>query len=254
MRLIVLGSGTSVPHPKRSSSGYWLETENGSLLLDISPSAIGRMAKEGCDWANLDAIWISHFHLDHFGGLMPFLFGMKHAPQTQRRKKPLVIYGPERLLHVIEAMDASNNYKLWQQPFPLYFQEIRPNEVFEILPNLAAQSFKTQHTDESLAICLDNGNFTIVYTSDTGFDESLIEFSRDTDLLLIECSFVYEKPAKKHLNLHEAIHIANQAGVKNVLLTHLYPEWDDVDIETEIKNRNPACNVYVATDGLLIEI
>ena len=93
MQFVVLGSGTSVPHPKRSSSGYWLETENGSLMLDFSASAIHRLAQEKLDWANLDAIWISHFHLDHIGGLAPFLFGTKYAPETQERKKPLRIFG-----------------------------------------------------------------------------------------------------------------------------------------------------------------
>ncbi|MGI8670465.1 MAG: MBL fold metallo-hydrolase, partial [Aridibacter sp.] len=79
MKFIVIGAGTSVPHPKRSSSGYWVETEKGRLMLDFSASAIHRIAQENLDWTNLDAIWISHFHLDHMGGLAPFLFGTKYA-------------------------------------------------------------------------------------------------------------------------------------------------------------------------------
>ncbi len=97
MQLVILGSGSSVPHPTRSSSGYWLDTSGGSILLDCAASAIHRMAQEGCDWANLDAIWISHFHLDHCGGLAPFLFGTKYAPTTQSRTKPMKIYGPRGL-------------------------------------------------------------------------------------------------------------------------------------------------------------
>ncbi len=105
MKFIILGSGTSVPHPKRSSSGYWLETENGTILLDCSASAIHRMAQENLDWANLDAIWISHFHLDHVGGLAPFLFGTKYAPETQEREKPLKIFGAKGLKKLIKAFD-----------------------------------------------------------------------------------------------------------------------------------------------------
>ena len=71
MRLIVLGSGTSVPHARRASTTHWLETERGTLLLDMSADAPHRMAQEGLDWAGLDAVWISHFHLDHSGGLAP---------------------------------------------------------------------------------------------------------------------------------------------------------------------------------------
>src|SRR5688500_20276719 len=75
MKLIILGSGTSVPQPHRASSGYWLETNGGSLLLDFSAPIVYRMAQENLDWPNLNAIWISHFHLDHSVGLFPFLFG-----------------------------------------------------------------------------------------------------------------------------------------------------------------------------------
>src|SRR4028119_1789506 len=105
MKFIVLGSGTSVPHPHRSSSGYWVETANGSILLDCSASAIHRMAQEKLDWANLDAIWISHFHLDHVGGLAPFLFGTKYASETQGRRKPFTVYGPRGTEKLLRGFD-----------------------------------------------------------------------------------------------------------------------------------------------------
>src|SRR4051812_16588915 len=103
INLVVLGSGTSVPHPERAATSHWLETETGSLLLDVSAAAIHRLAQENLDWVNLDAIWISHFHLDHVGGLAPFLFGMKHAPQTRGRRKPLMIYGGYGLKKMVRA-------------------------------------------------------------------------------------------------------------------------------------------------------
>src|SRR4028119_366959 len=134
MKFIVLGSGTSVPHPHRSSSGYWVETANGSILLDCSASAIHRMAQEKLDWANLDAIWISHFHLDHVGGLAPFLFGSRNAPAMRARRKPLQIFGAKGLKKLLAAFDRANEYKLFRQPFPLEIEEVEPLEKFEILP------------------------------------------------------------------------------------------------------------------------
>ena len=174
MKLTILGSGTSVPHPQRSSPAHWLETSKGTVLLDASADAPHRMAEEQLDWPNLDAIWISHFHLDHLGGLTPLLFGMKWAPQTQNRNKPLRIYGAAGLSDLINAVNDSNNYRLLEQPFRIEIVEVGANEDFELLPGLSAATLSTPHTRESLALRLkDEDSKLFVYTSDTGFSENL---------------------------------------------------------------------------------
>ncbi|HEV2763277.1 MAG TPA: ribonuclease Z, partial [Pyrinomonadaceae bacterium] len=114
MELVVLGSGTSVPHARRSSSAHWLAARGGTLLLDPSASSVHRMAQEGLDWAGLDAVWVSHFHLDHVGGLAPFLFGTKYAPQTRERRKPLTIYGPRGTEKLLRRFDEAADYKLFE--------------------------------------------------------------------------------------------------------------------------------------------
>src|SRR5688500_10602589 len=170
MELIVLGSGSSVPHPRRSSSGYWLNAVDGSLMLDCSASSILRMAQEGCDWVNLDAVWISHFHLDHCGGLAPFLFGTKHAPETQNREKPLRVFGPAGLRKIIETFDSAYDYGLLKQPFPLEMIEVAAGKSFDILSGLVGSVFSTPHTDESCAIRLENADGkSLVFTADTGY-------------------------------------------------------------------------------------
>jgi ribonuclease BN (tRNA processing enzyme) len=254
MKLIVLGSGTSVPHPLRSSSGYWIETESGSLLLDCGASAIHRMAQERLDWVNLDAVWISHFHLDHVGGLAPYLFGTRNASETRERKKPLRVYGPKGLKKLVENFDAVNEYKLFKQPFPIEIIEVEPLEKFEIFSGLEAVALDTPHTGESLAIHLKEKDKTFVYTADTGFTMTLGDFARHVDLLLIECSFYKNKPIEKHLELGEAMHLARYARPKRVVLTHLYPEWDAFDLVKEAEKFSPPCEVIEARDGLRLNV
>src|SRR6266542_422827 len=225
MKLIVLGSGTSVPHPHRSSAAYWLQTEVGALLLDVGPDTPHRMAQEKLDWANLDAIWVSHFHLDHVGGLAPLL----------------------------DTINDANNYKLLEQVFPIEIREVAAGEHFETLPGLITTTLSTPHTSESLAIRLtDRSDKVLVYTSDTGFSEKLIEFAKGADLLLLECSFRRNKPMPNHLDLAEAMLLIKESQPETAVLTHLYPEWDDMNVAHEAGSL-PAGRVLEAVDGLRLE-
>ena len=254
MNLVVLGSGTSVPHPQRAATAHWLETGSASLLLDASAASVHRMAAENLDWVNLDAIWISHFHLDHVGGLAPYLFGTKHAPQTKSRRKPLSIYGGRGLKKLFRAFDEANDYKLLKQPFPVEIKEVSPRSRFEILPGVRAQTFSTPHTRESLALRLtDAGNTSLVYTSDTGYTDALAEFAEGVDLFMMECSFWRDKPVETHLELKDAMQLAQRAAPRKVLLGHLYPEWDGIDIAAEAKKLWHG-ETIAATDGLRLRI
>jgi ribonuclease BN (tRNA processing enzyme) len=257
MQLIVLGSGTSVFHPRRAAAGFWLQTNAGSILLDCSADAPHRMAEENVDWINLDAIWISHLHLDHCAGLAPFLFGIKWAEGIQKRKKPLKIFGCQGIQKLLKAIDETQSYKLFEQPFELEFHEIEPHEVaaeFDLLPGLRIATISMPHRAESLAIRLsDQSGATLVYSSDTGYSERLVDFARAADLLILECSFYRDKPTPKHLELAEAMRIAQIAEPKKLLLTHLYPEWDGVDLEPEAAKRWSGKTI-AAYDGLRLTI
>ena len=256
MQLIVLGSGTSVPHSQRASAAFWLETDGGAMLLDCSADAMHRMAQENLDWPNLDAIWISHLHLDHCGGLASLLFAMKHSPQTQSRRKPLRLFSCSGVERLLKAIDESNDYGLFKPPFPLEVREFAAPDQSGFTPfeGIRCQTFKTPHTRESLAMRLTNSqNKTVAYSADTGVSEELAMFARGADLFVLECSFYENKPVQTHLNLAEAMRIAQMAGPRRLLLTHLYPEWDSIDLEAKALELWQG-ETIAAHDGLRIEI
>ncbi|HEX8286067.1 MAG TPA: MBL fold metallo-hydrolase [Pyrinomonadaceae bacterium] len=254
MKLTVLGSGTSVPHPRRSSSAHWVEAEGGTLLLDCSAPAVHRMAEEGLDWPNLDAVWVSHFHLDHVGGLAPFLFGTRYAPQMRGRRKPLTVYGPRGIAKLLRRFDEAGDYKIFEQPFPVEVKELAPRAGFEPFAGLRGETFSTPHTRESLALRLTAGDgASLVYTSDTGFTEALAGFARAADLFLMECSFFRSKPVETHLELEEAMRLARLSGARRCVLAHLYPEWDGVDLAAEAAKLWDGETIE-ARDGLRLDV
>jgi ribonuclease BN (tRNA processing enzyme) len=251
MRLVVLGSGTAIPHPKRSSPANWLETSGGSIVLDLGPSGPLRMAQEGLAWHDLDAVWVSHFHLDHVGGLPPLLFGIRNAPETRDRSKPLRIFGPAGTADLLHKFDSVNDYKLFKQRFPVEITEIEPLASVEILPGVNATAMKTPHTDESLAIRIDDGKASVTYSSDTGPTESLAAFAARSDLFLLECSFFRNKPVKKHLEFAEAVHLARRARAKQTILTHFFGDWDNADLAAEVDAMSPQVEIAQAFDGMV---
>jgi ribonuclease BN (tRNA processing enzyme) len=253
MELTVLGSGTAVPHPARSNAGYWMAAGNAKVLLDCGPTVPHRMAEEQLPWYDLDSVWISHFHLDHCGGLPPLLFAMRAAPETRARTKPLNIFGPAGTRQLLEKFDAGR-YKLFDQPFPLEIVEIEERVAFDLAPGIGALALSTPHTAESMALHLRSGERTLVYTSDKAFFEPLATLARRVDLLVIESSFYREKLTPKHLELAEAVHIIRAAAPARAVLTHLYPEWDTVDLPGELERYSPGCEVIQAFDGLRLEL
>ena len=226
------------------------------MLLDCSADAMHRMAQENLDWPNLDTIWISHLHLDHCGGLASLLFAMKHSPQTQARRTPLRILSCAGIGRLLTAIDDSNDYGLFKQPFPVELREFSDPDQSGFTPfeGIRCETLKTPHTRESLAMRLTNSeNKTVVYSSDTSVSEELAMFARGADLFVLECSFYQHKPVNIHLNLVEALRMAQLAEPRKLLLTHLYPEWDAIDLPAKVSELWPG-ETLAASDGLRIEI
>src|SRR5215471_20745713 len=88
MRLTVVGSSPAWPNPGGAQSGYLVEGP-GRLLLDCGPGVLGRLRADTV-WPDVDAIAITHFHLDHWGDLVPWVWGALAGPGAQSEKPELV--------------------------------------------------------------------------------------------------------------------------------------------------------------------
>src|SRR3954452_11113797 len=82
MRVTVLGKSPSYTDAGGACSGYLVEEDGVTVLLDCGNGVFGKM-RRFVDYVAVDAVVISHLHADHILDLVPFSYGLRYAPRQQ---------------------------------------------------------------------------------------------------------------------------------------------------------------------------
>ena len=245
IRLIVLGSGTAVPCLKRSAPGYLIKYGQDTWLIDCGSGTLNRILLAREDPLKLSGIFITHLHPDHCSDLVAILHAMV-VPPGRHPAQALHIIGHERLKEYYEKCILSLMKK---PPFEVVFN-VPERPV--TLSAIEVKSFLTGHTPDSLAYRLRFRERTIVFTGDTSFSEGLIEFARGADLLVADSSYT-EKTKKGHMSALECGRLARLAGVKALLLSHLYPVAPEEEFKKEAEQEFKG-TVLVAGDLMVVDL
>ena len=236
IRLIILGSGTSIPLPYRASPSIVMIREDNAVLFDMGPGTLRQLARLGISSNRIEHIFITHFHADHTADLVHFLFVTRN-PSIFEVRRPFIITGPEGLKGFIG--DLQRSYRGWLD-IPATLMEIEELGL-EKPENRSCRDFdvRTQalgHTPNSLAYRVSpGGGRSFVYSGDTGFCEEIVTFSKEADVLILECSFPDGEEVEGHLTPSQAGRIAALANVKKLVLTHFYPEVLRTDIARQCR-------------------
>ncbi len=248
MKLHILGSGTCIPYERRGSSGYALRLSKSTILLDCGNGTTWKLGRVGINYLELDHIFLSHLHPDHSSDLIPFLFATKYAT-PHKRVKPLNVWGGNGFKSFFSSLNKA--YSNWLMPDRLNIEEIKEGEMsFEDFKIIAR---KTLHIDSSLAYRIESKGRSLVYSGDTDYSESLVELSKNADCLLIECSMPDRLKVKGHLIPAEVSRIVNESRARKVIISHLYPISDELDVISSIRKRVEV-EVVLAEDLLEVEI
>jgi ribonuclease BN (tRNA processing enzyme) len=110
-----------------------------------------------------------------------------------------------------------------------YF-DIEDNQVIHIDDLKITLKNNNSHSIESFMIKIENSDFKVVYTSDIGTSnlDELVEFARNADLLICECSFIlkHNSNCPTHFTAHQAGLLAKDSNCRELLLTHFWPLED----------------------------
>jgi ribonuclease BN (tRNA processing enzyme) len=248
VEITVVGSGTVVPRVSRHQSCVVVRAEEEALFFDLGSGAVRGMLHTGIDPFDVDRVFFTHFHPDHTVDIVPLLFAIKYGTEEER-ERPLTLYGPEPFEDFFGGVaDVWGEWMLGD--YPTEIRELAhtcPSPL--TLPGLRVSWAPAEHRPESIAYRLDGENGSFVYTGDTEYAESVVELAKGAHTLLIECSFPDDAPVPGHLTPGGVASIAREAGVERVVLTHIYPSADALDLTREV-GRGFEGEVLVAEDGL----
>ncbi len=251
MRLTIVGSGTISLSPTRGCAAYLVEAGDLRILLDVGPGAAHSMARHGMDWWGITHVVLSHFHLDHIGDLPTLIFAWRHA-RLEPRSAPLTIVGPAGTRDLLTRWAAALGDWLAVPGFPVEVVEISPELPVALTEGVLLTSRSVPHTAESVAYSLEHGGRRLVYTGDTGDDPSLAEWAAGCELLLAECSLPDSMPVPIHLTPSETAALAAAAAPGMLVVTHMYPPLEGIDLRAELGARWAGPTV-IATDGLVLD-
>lgn len=138
LTLTILGSNSAIPAYGRNPTAQVLQTDDATYLIDCGEGTQMQMVKFKVKWRNLNHIFISHLHGDHYFGLI----GLINSMGLLGRTAPLHIYGPPLLKDIIDIQLNSANAEM---PYTIIFHNL--NDEGEILNDgkMIVECFKTEH-------------------------------------------------------------------------------------------------------------
>jgi len=246
VQLTVVGCSGSFPGPDSPASCYLLEHEGSRILLDMGNGSLGALQRYA-DIYRIDAVVLSHLHVDHFIDLCSYYVALRYRPGGLEQRIP--VWGPtdtEARLATAYGLAASTEIT--------YGFDVRQIERSFAIGPFQITTAPMRHPVEARAIRVEAGGRSLTYSGDTGPTPQLSELAQGSDLALFEASFLStaDNPPDLHLTARQAAEHAAAADCGQLLLTHLVP-WND-SAETLAEAQAVFPEARLASPGLTVAV
>jgi ribonuclease BN (tRNA processing enzyme) len=197
-----------------------LEADGSRVLLDCGPGVLGRL-RETAEWPDVDAIAITHFHLDHWGDLVPWVWGSFYLASNGPVAKPELWVQPGGAAFLSRLGESLGFPDMFERTFRL--SEYAPDTPFRI-GELSVTATRVPHyTLQTYAFRVQSNGAVLAYSGDSAPSQELVEAARDADLFVCEATLLrgeLDGEPRGHLSLEEAIEAFEASGAKRLLVTH----------------------------------
>jgi len=245
MRLQFVGCGDAFGSGGRFNTCFHLVGSEVNALIDCGASSIVAMNKLAIDRNAIGAIFLSHFHADHVGGI-PFF--MLEANYVLKRTGALTIAGPPGLkARYAEIMEASfSGTKSLELQFPLTLRELEIGRRSEV-GGVRVTAFHVVHDDRAgpcLGFRFEAEGKLIAYSGDTEWTDALIKIGHEADLFICE-AYTRDKPIATHMALRSLERHLGQIRPKRLILTHM---------SNDMLARRAELPFETAEDGMIVDL
>lgn len=220
MRLTIIGCGDAFGAGGRLQTSFHVRANSCTFLIDCGASTLIGMRRLGLEPNGIDAVFVSHLHGDHFGGL-PWL--LVDAIYVSKRTRPLLVTGPrgieQRFLAATEALYP--NLTATKREFDLRFIEYAQKKPLTVA-GVTVTAFEVHHPSGAppYALRFFVEGKVLAFTGDTGWVDVLCEAANGADLFISEC-FQYDVALPIHLDYMTIDANHARLGAKRILLTHM---------------------------------
>jgi len=236
VRLTVIGCSPAWPNPGSAHSGYLLEGGDDRLLLDCGPGVLSRLLMTE-RWPQLDAIVLSHLHLDHAGDLVGWLWGSLSGPGRG-------LSGPEVWLPPggRAELDRLASIDTFARVFSLH--EYSEGERFSVGAFELSARRVPHYGHNAFALRIEQDGVVLAYSGDSALSDVLVDVARDADLFLCEATLAEPELTEPvgHMTDSDALEIAGRANARRLVLTH------------RSVGRPVPAGAEAAYDGLVIDV
>lgn len=248
MKLTVAGCAGSFPSATAPASSYLVEHEGHRIVLDMGNGSLGALQKYADIYA-IDAVFLSHLHVDHAIDLCSYYVARKYHPDGPHARIP--VFGPTGTGERLSAAYGLAPNPGMSGEFTFIRHEPQPTQIGPF----TVTTTRVAHPVEAYALRVEADGSSLVFSGDTGPTDALVDLAFGSDLALFEASYMQrpDNPAGLHMTGAEAAEHAKRAGVPRLMLTHLV-SWNDNDQVIADAAAQYDGELLVAESGLAVDI
>ena len=216
MDIFFIGGGEACDSAHGNTSALVTTASGTRILLDCGFSVPHHYFREFEAGPELDFVWISHFHGDHFFGL-PLLF-LRFWQMNRTRPLPIISQRgvADTVRTALELAYPGFEKKL---SFDLEFHTVKPSKTATI-GGLNWCTAESRHSQYNLGLLLDDGKKRLYYSGDGRPTPQVQELVQGCDCIIHEAfRLVDEFP--DHGSITSCLELADTAGVETLALVHL---------------------------------